>query len=294
MRVPLPVVRTVLQLTVRPVCGPKVPIPLQRLYLDLMSSRTPLARGVTVTDVVLGGRPARRYSRTGAKPAAAVLWAHGGAFITGGDATHGAFASHLSAAVGAPVYLLDYRLAPEHRHPAAADDLVNALPLIPEERVVIGGDSAGGTLALFAAARSPRPLAGVALVSPSVDLTRQSSDAWPGKDALIRPAWGKLGITAMFGTDLPVVPVPTVPTVVHVSEHERLRPEGEKLAVEAGAELVVIPDAWHDIHLQAGLVQRADEALAQLAGSIRGFLAGAGSSGPRSVVADPREPHVRG
>ena len=81
-----------------------------------------------------------------------------------------------------------------------------------------------------------------------------------------------MGIKAMFGDDLPVVPVPSVPTVVHVSEHERLRPEGEKLAADCGAELVCIPRAWHDIHLQAGLVREADEAVAQLGASIRAFL----------------------
>lgn len=272
MRVPLPVVRNVLRFTVRPICGPQVPIRGQRAYLNLMSSRTPLAKGVTVTEVKLGDRPARRYAPTVVAADTAVLWAHGGAFITGGYATHGAFASHLAAAVGAPVYLLDYRLAPEHQHPAAVDDLVAALPLIPEARVVVGGDSAGGTLALFTADRSPRPLAGVALVSPCVDLTREMSRAWEGNDPLIRASWGRMGIRAMFGPSVPVVPVPSVPTVVHVSEIERLRPEGEKLAADAGAELVVVPDAWHDIHLQAGLVKRADEALAQLATSIRGFL----------------------
>jgi monoterpene epsilon-lactone hydrolase len=272
MRVPLPVVRTVLALTVRPVCGPQVPIRLQRRYLDLMSSRTPLPKGVTVTDVQLAGRPARRYSAPGASTESAVLWAHGGAFITGGYATHGSFAAHLAVAVGSPVYLLDYRLAPEHQHPAAVDDLVAALPLIPEQRVVMGGDSAGGTLALLTADRSPRPLSGVALVSPVVDLAGELRDAYDGKDALIRSSWGRMGVNAMFGRERFPMPVPTVPTVVHVSEHERLRAEGEKLAADCGAELVVVPDAWHDIHLQAGLVRRADEALAQLAASIKAFL----------------------
>lgn len=272
MRLPLPVVRTLLQLTVRPVLGPQVPIPVQRLYQNLMSSRTPLAKGIQVKDVVLGGRPARRYAMPDAATDQAVLWAHGGAFITGSYGTHGAFAANLAAAVGAPVYLLDYRLAPEHKHPAAVNDLAAALPDVPEPRVVLGGDSAGGALALFAAEQSARPLAGVALVSPVVDLTRESAQAWTGKDALIRSAWGKMGITAMFGSATPAVPVPTVPTVVHVSEHERLRPEGEKLAADCGAELVCVPNGWHDIHLQAGLVREADVALKQLAGSIKAFL----------------------
>ena len=261
---------------VRPALGPQVPIWLQRRLGDAMSKGTPAPKDVVATDVVLGGRPARRYSGPSASPDRAVLWAHGGAFITGSYATHGAFGAHLSKAVGAPVYLLDYRLAPEHTHPAATDDLVAALGLVPEDRVVLGGDSAGGCLALLAALRTPRTLAGLALVSPAVDLTLASSEAWTGDDPLIRTAWGRQGIAAMFGAappdllgaDLSGLP----PMVVHVAEHERLRPEGEALARLVGAELVVVADAWHDIHLQAGIVRRGDEAVEQLAAWIRDAL----------------------
>ena len=201
-----------------------------------------------------------------------MLWVHGGAFVTGSYATHGAFAAHLSVAAGAPVYLLDYRLAPEHPHPAAVDDVLAALELLPETQVVLGGDSAGGTLALLAAARTSRELAGMALVSPLVDLTLDSGRAWPGEDVLVQVAWGELGVEAMFGTDLPEVPDPTVPTVVHVAEHERIRPEAEALAGRVGAELVMVHGAWHDIQLQAGLVGEADRAVARLGASIRAFF----------------------
>lgn len=276
MRVPLPVARGAMRWVVRPVLGPAVPITMQRRLGDAMSKGAPHPKGVTATDVVLGGRPARRYCAAGASRDGAVLWVHGGAFITGSFATHGAFAAHLSVAVGAPVYLIDYRLAPEHPHPAAVEDIVNALALIPETEVVLGGDSAGGCLALLAAPRASRRLAGLALVSPVVDLTLASCRAWTGDDPLIRTVWGQQGIAAMFGatppdllaTDLTALP----PMVVHVSEHERLRPEGEDLARRTGAELVVVPQAWHDIHLQSGLVRRADEATRQLGASIAAFL----------------------
>ena len=276
MRIPLPVVRGVMRWVVRPVLGPQVPITMQRRLGDALSKGTPHPKGVTLTDVVLGGRPARRYAPPGASTDGAVLWAHGGAFITGSYATHGAFAAHLSVAVGSPVYLLDYRLAPEHTHPAATDDIVAALALIPEPKVVLGGDSAGGTLALLAALRSPRALAGLALVSPVVDLTLASSEAWTGDDPLIRTAWGRQGIAAMFGAEPPDLVGADLsglsPTVVHVAEHERLRPEGEALARLVGAELVVVADAWHDIHLQAGIVRRGDEATTQLGASMKALL----------------------
>ncbi len=273
MRVPLPVVRAVLKGTARPVFGPPVPVRAQRVFMDAASRGNPVPAQVVVTDLVLGGRPARRFAAPDATEAGAVLWAHGGAFITGSLVSHGAFAGHLAVACLAPVYLLDYRLAPEHRHPAATDDVVAALAQVPEPRLVLGGDSAGGCLALLAAPRAERELAGLALVSPVVDLTLASCAAWTGPDPLIRTAWAKQGVAAMFGDRLPEVVDPTVPCVVHVSEQERLRPEGEALARRLGAELVVVPEAWHDIHLQAGLVRRADEAVTDLGRSIRRLLA---------------------
>lgn len=275
MRYPLPVVRAVMRWVVRPIYGPPVPIRVQRRIGDLLAVGQPHLRGVRTTDVVLGGRPARRYAAPGSRADAAVLWVHGGAFVTGSYATHGSFAGHLSGAAGVPVYLLDYRLAPEHRHPAALDDVVAALPLVPEGRVVLGGDSAGGCLALLAS--SAVEVDGLALVSPLLDLTLESGRRWEGDEALIRIAWTACGVAAMFD-ELPAMPDHVdAPVVVHVAEHERLRPEGEALAGALGAELVVVPGGWHDIHLQAGAVRVAAEAVSQLGASIAGML----SAGPR-------------
>jgi hypothetical protein len=53
-----------------------------------------------------------------------VLHLHGGGFTTGSPATHRALATHLAAASGATVHVLDYRLAPEHPFPAALDDVL--------------------------------------------------------------------------------------------------------------------------------------------------------------------------
>ncbi len=263
-------VRALMRYLVRPLYGPPVPIRVQRRVGDLLGHVQPPLRGVTTTDVVLGGRPARRYAAAGSRVDAAVLWVHGGAFITGSYATHGSFAGHLSGATGLPVYLLDYRLAPEHRHPAAVDDVVAALPLVPEGRVVLGGDSAGGCLALLATGQVE--VAGLALVSPLVDLTLDSGRRWTGDDPLIRVAWGELGVAAMFDVH-PVIPgAVDAPVVVHVAEHERLRPEGEALAKALSAELVVVADGWHDIHLQAGALTVARAAVGQLGASIRGML----------------------
>lgn len=273
MRIPLPLARGVLKWGVRPLYGPPVPIVVQRALGDVAGRLQLVPREVAARRVVLGGRPAVRYAAPGAREDAAVLWLHGGAFITGSVRTHGAFAAVLAREVGAPVYLLDYRLAPEHRHPAAVDDAVAALSDVPEQDVVLGGDSAGGCLALLALAGARRPVRGLALVSPLVDLTHETARRYQGQEVLVRDDWARQGVKAMFGASLPEVPDPTVPTVVHVAEHERLRAEGEALAQRVGAELHCVPGGWHDIHLQASGVAQAAEAVDLLASSVRGFLA---------------------
>ncbi|MGB8650145.1 MAG: alpha/beta hydrolase fold domain-containing protein [Mycobacteriales bacterium] len=277
MRIPAPVVARVLGALVRPVLGPRVPVSVQRGLQDVFTRANRLPSEVTSTQVVLGGRPALRFDPPTPLPDRAVLWLHGGAFITGSMVTHRAFAAGLALASDVPVYLLDYRLAPEHRHPAAVDDAVAALDLVPQGRVVLGGDSAGGCLALLAALRQSRALVGLALVSPVVDATRRTAAAYTGTDVLITTAWLEQGSRAMFGEDAPDLLQEDLsalpPTVLHVSQHERLRREGELLAQRLlTCELVVLPGLWHDAHLQTGLVREADDAVARLGASITRLL----------------------
>ncbi len=270
MRLPAAVVSATLRFTVRPVYGPPVPVRFQRWYGDQMARLQRVPSTVRVTDVRLGLRPARRYAGPGARADAAVLWVHGGAFMTGSYATHGSFAAHLALASGVPVYLLDYRLAPEHPAASAVEDVVAASVLVPEGRLVLGGDSAGGALALLAA--PDVACDGLALVSPMVDLTRSTASLFTGKDILIRSSWGRMGIAAAFPNGLPEVHDPGLPTVVHVADVERLRAEGEALAHRVGAEVVVVDGGWHDIHLQAGIVSRAHVAVERLGASVAAML----------------------
>ncbi|MEM9138596.1 MAG: alpha/beta hydrolase fold domain-containing protein [Pseudomonadota bacterium] len=112
-----------------------------------------------------------------------ILYLHGGAFVAGSPRTHRHLAAALSAAAGARVIVPDYRLAPEHKHPAAAMDALAAYRHLLDagygpEDVALAGDSAGGGLCfsvLLAARKAglPRPAA-VAAFSPWVDLTGES------------------------------------------------------------------------------------------------------------------------
>lgn len=89
-------------------------------------------------------------------PQPALLYFHGGGFTIGSIETHDSLCRRLAQAAGCHVYSVDYRLAPEHRFPAAVDDAWAALDWLRDQapvlgadpkRLAVGGDSAGGTLA---------------------------------------------------------------------------------------------------------------------------------------------------
>ena len=89
-----------------------------------------------------------------------LLYFHGGGFTIGSVATHDALCRHLSHLAYCAVVSVDYRLAPEHKFPTAADDAWDALRWLAREagalgldgaRIAVGGDSAGGTLATVSA-----------------------------------------------------------------------------------------------------------------------------------------------
>lgn len=92
--------------------------------------------------------PIRIY-RTAPQPAATVLYIHGGGFILGGLDSHDDVSAELCARTGHEVVSVDYRLAPEHLHPAAFDDAMSAFAWVASTRdhpILLCGDSAGGNL----------------------------------------------------------------------------------------------------------------------------------------------------
>jgi monoterpene epsilon-lactone hydrolase len=150
-----------------------------RAGFELMTSLLPVAADVTREPVGADGVPAEWVVAPGAVTERVILYLHGGGYVVGSINTHRELASRLSRAAAARVLLIDYRLAPEHPHPAAVEDSTAAYRWllsigIQPSRIVIGGESAGGglTVATLVALRDaglPLPAAAVCL-SPWFDL----------------------------------------------------------------------------------------------------------------------------
>jgi acetyl esterase len=122
-----------------------------------------------------GGIPVRIYRPT-ASADAVVVFAHGGGFVFCDLDTHDALCRAISNGVGAVVVSVDYRLAPEHRWPAAADDVYAVARWADrfDGPLVVAGDSAGGNLAavtaLMARDHGGPAIAAQVLLYPALDV----------------------------------------------------------------------------------------------------------------------------
>lgn len=221
--------------------------------------------------------------------AGAILYLHGGAFCLGNARSHRAITTRLAAAAGLPVWVPEYRLAPEHPHPAGLQDARSCWRAMrdagyPAERIVVAGDSAGGGLAL-ALTLSLRDdgedlPAGLALLSPVTDPSLSGS--LPGNDSgvadpMIRRGWlrqaldwYRLPANDATGRPLrtPLTGLP--PMLIQAGDQEILLSDAVRLAAHArrcGVEtrLEIHAQRWHVFHLHAVYLQSARRALRTVA-----------------------------
>ncbi|MFQ6396776.1 alpha/beta hydrolase [Nocardia sp. KC 131] len=153
----------------------------RKLIATVMAAAGPPVRGTAVTQVRSGVVRGEWVRAPGVDfGLRAIYYIHGSGYVLCSARTHRGLASQLSRKTGLPVFLTDYRLAPEHRFPAAADDVeagyrwLLGRGIAPQD-LVIACDSAGGHLALdllIENGRRSRPQpAAVAMFSPLIDLT---------------------------------------------------------------------------------------------------------------------------
>lgn len=225
------------------------------------------AQGVTVRSVTLGTCRALEFVPPGTgTPDALILYLHGGGYVAGSPETHAPLLTHLAKETGIPILAPDYRLAPEHPFPAAFEDAVACWEAVlargaRPENVILGGDSAGGGLALAllaeVLAHGQRP-AGLFALSPWTDLTGAggsvSSNA--GADVLLPAArmdeLVQLVLSGLPPDDPRASPLfaefaTPPPVFIQVGATEILRDDGLRIAERLSSEgATVTVDLWPD------------------------------------------------
>lgn len=220
-----------------------------------------------------------------------ILYFHGGGFRIGSVASHRDLIAQIALASGCRVLAIDYRLAPEHRFPAALDDALRAYDWmigrgLEPANIAFAGDSAGGNLVLatmLALREAGRPLpAAAALMSPWTDLaaagasyvTRAEADPIHQRTMILALAKNYLGdhdprdpLVSPLYADLKGLP----PLVIQVGDRETVLDDSVMLADKARAagvevELQVWDGMIHVFQMFGTELAEAHRAIADIAG----------------------------
>lgn len=218
-----------------------------------------------------------------------LLYLHGGGYVMGGCDMYRRLVSHIARAARIRALLPEYRLAPEHKFPAAIDDSVaiyqSLLAMgVRAEDIVVAGDSAGGgltvaTLLALRDAGEPLPAAAV-LLSPFLDVTgsgdsmrtRAAQDPWfrPRDlplvaDLYCEPHQRRFPLVSPVFADVEGLP----PMFIQVGDDEILLSDSERMAdacIAAGieVELEVWPEMWHVFQMFVGKMPEARQAMIKI------------------------------
>jgi monoterpene epsilon-lactone hydrolase len=269
----------------------------QRVILEQMLTSQPLADDVSMTRQTLGATPVVAIDISGTDSDDVILYFHGGAYALGTAASAAGLASELGRRAGAQVISVDYRLAPEHPHPAAVEDAVDAYRALigagqPASRIAIAGESAGAglgaaTLVALKSAGLPQPSC-AALISPWADLTLtgQSMKTKAGVDPALTPEGmrrraadylnggdASAGLVSPVFADLTGLP----PLLIQAGSHEILLDDAVRLAAGAAAAdvavtLDVTPGVPHVFQAFAAILDEGEAALARAGAFLRSNL----------------------
>ena len=240
---------------------------------------------------------------------AVILYVHGSAYAICSARTHRGITTRLSKATGLPVFSCDYRLAPRHRFPSAADDVRAAYEWLLAEghdpgRIVLAGDSAGGHLAVDLTLQLMRegatPPAALALFSPLFDPTFELAAARERlrRDPMISAARAQQILDLYFVDEDRATPRMTFsfdgagafpPTLVQAGGREMMAADAEELAralVESGGrcDLEVWPGQMHVFQALPRVVPEAAGALSRAAGFVVAELDAAERRGSFALV----------
>jgi acetyl esterase len=246
-----------------------------------------------------GAIPVRLYTPEGSAPFPVLVYFHGGGWVAGNLDTHDDTCRAVANEAGCIVASIDYRLAPEHKFPAAAEDAYAATCWAAEhaaeigadpERLAIGGDSAGGNLAAVVAlmARDRRGPAIVhqLLVYPVTDYSfdtpsyRDNAEGYLLTRASMEWYWGHYLASDADGDNPYASPLRAgdlsglPPALVITAEYDPLRDEGEAYAKrlrEAGVPVMstCYPGMIHGFFGQFQLLDQGKEAIRQAGSALK-------------------------
>jgi monoterpene epsilon-lactone hydrolase len=261
----------------------------QRRAYDAFAANDPVPANMAESEIKLGGVNCLGLLPKGANGDDVILWLHGGGFNLGSSHSHRPFVAQVAAAGRLAAVVPDYRLAPEHKHPAALEDVLTVYRCVLNEgvkpdRLILAGDSAGGCLVLAAALAlkakgEPMP-AGLLLASPWVNLDN-TGWSWTAK-AQRDPFLTKAGLDArreaylggkaardagldIFNADLRGLP----PTFIQTGEADVLLSDSTTLAERLGGAgvpvtLEIWPDMFHVFQARFPMLSHARLAVERL------------------------------
>lgn len=278
--------------------NPPISLEESRDLNDHWGDATTEPGGVDYAEVDAGGVPAMWATPKGSATDRVLLCLHGGGFIGGSMYTHRKMFAHLAKAVGARALIVDYRLTPEHQHPAQVNDAMAAYSWLLDQgfsaqHIAVTGDSAGGGLSVLtmlnARDRGLPVAAAVMPLSPWFDIenggetrtTNLMTDTIFGGETPMNLAFlsqillGERGdptdpaINALYAdlTGLPPVYIQASNTEMILDDGLRLAALAEKAGVEV--EVEIFEGQEHTWHMAAGRSPVADEAIRKLADWVR-------------------------
>ena len=272
----------------------------QRTRMDELARRgICIPKGVTVRTIQAGGIHAEWIEPANASTQKTILYLHGGGYCICSLDTHRGLAARLALASQAHVLIIDYRLAPENPFPDALEDALASYHWLLEQgvdggQIAIGGDSAGGGLALATAlclreAGQKLPAA-LFLLSPWTDLTfsGESHRTLKKIDPIFGGESGSLEFgPAYLGVDDPTNPLISPlfadlhdlpPTLIQVGSDEILLDDSTRLEVklkssEVVTKLEIWAGMWHVFQIFAPYVPEAQQAICQVGDFINKHIA---------------------
>ena len=281
------VLRSFLRLVFQRFMRPPFAATTQRKIINLLSSLMPGVAAVTQRQITANGIPTKVITPKTSKIDGVILYLHGGAFCLGNAYSHRSITTRLAVEAGMPVWVAEYRLAPEHPYPAGSDDALACYDALRKdyvaEKIIVAGDSAGGALALALALtlreRGDSLPAGLLLMSPVTDATRSGSTLVSkfGEDPMISRGWleqalhwYKLPLDAQTHHPLDIDLTGLPPMLVQVGSQELLLADSTRLAEHAAncgvaCKLEIHAARWHVFQLQTFSLHSARQAIRTLA-----------------------------